>query len=114
MTNSQPRVDDELVDRVFKALAARPRRRILTMLASGVPLGGDRCCEARDVCACELSEDLGLSASTISHHMKTLVEAELVSARKEGQWVYYTLRPEVISAVSDELAAIVTSCCRRD
>lgn len=102
---------EELADRAFKALASRPRRRILLMLAGGASGEPSSCCEANEVCACVFSETLGLSASTISHHMKVLQEAGLVTSRKDGLWVYYTIRPEVIAAVTRELSALLKGCC---
>lgn len=102
---------EELVDRVFKALASRPRRKILLLLAGGADTTGRSCCDSGEVCACDFSESLGLTPSTISHHMKILQEAELVTSRKEGLWVYYALRPEVLTAVAGELSALVSSCC---
>lgn len=98
---------DEIVDRAFKALASRPRRQILLMLAAGD--GG--CCTPGEICACDFSEQLGLGAPTISHHMRKLQDAGLVTSRKEGLWVYYQLRPEVIAAIANELRALVAGCC---
>ena len=106
-----PEVHDELADRVYKALASRPRRQILLMLADGAGAEDARCCGANDICACVFSERLGVSAATISHHMKVLQEAGLVSARKDAQWVHYTLRPEVIATLAEELHALGGCCC---
>jgi len=101
---------DELTDRVFKALASRPRRQILLMLATGAGAEDARCCDASEICACVFSERLGLGASTVSHHMKVLHEAGLIASRKDGLWVYYTLRPEVIAAVAKELSVLMAGC----
>jgi ArsR family transcriptional regulator len=103
-------------DRVFRALASKPRREILRLLASGAGEGDPRCCGAYDVCACRFSEELALSASTVSHHMHVLSEAGLVTSRKEGLWVYYRIQPEALEAAIGDLAflrdAIETaSCC---
>lgn len=65
--------------RQFKALADENRLHILELLQ-----GGERC-------ACVLLENLHLSQPTLSHHMKILCDAGLVTGRKEGKWVYYTL-----------------------
>jgi ArsR family transcriptional regulator len=88
-------------DAVFSALASPPRRAILRMLAEAERGTAGACCASSEVCACRFSEKLGLSAPTISHHMRLLLDAGLVSARKQGQWVYYTLRREAL----DEAAA---------
>jgi ArsR family transcriptional regulator, arsenate/arsenite/antimonite-responsive transcriptional repressor len=92
-------------DAVFSALASPQRRAILSMLAEAERGAVVTCCGPPDVgaevCACRFSERLGLSAPTISHHMKQLLDAGLVTARKQGQWVHYTLRREAL----DEAAA---------
>jgi ArsR family transcriptional regulator len=100
------------VDAVFRALSSRPRREILRLLASGVE-GDERCCATDEVCACVFAERLGLSASTVSHHMKTLTQAGLVSARKQGLWMYYRLRPEAFDALLQEFS-YMASCCREE
>jgi len=89
------------LEAVFKALASQPRRQILALLASGV--GDERCCGANEVCACELSDQLGLGAPTISHHMKALVESGLVSSAKRGLWVYYTIETDALHLAMGEL-----------
>ena len=65
--------------RVLKALGDEKRLRILSLLRQG------------ERCACVLLEDLSLSQPTLSHHMKILCDAKLVTGRKEGKWVYYSL-----------------------
>lgn len=91
------------LDLVFKALASDQRREILRLLGERAP-GDPSCCDAADdVCACRLSERLGLSASTISHHMAVLRDAGLVTARKDGLWVHYGLRREVLERAAAEL-----------
>ena len=65
--------------RVFKALGDEKRLRILSLLRQG------------ERCACVLLEDLNLSQPTLSHHMKILCDARLVTGRKEGKWGYYSL-----------------------
>lgn len=65
--------------RTFKALGDEKRLRILSLLRQG------------ERCACVLLEDLNLSQPTLSHHMKILCDANLVTGRREGKWVYYSL-----------------------
>ena len=98
---------DERIDLVFKALASKPRREILSLLATGAGEGDPRCCSAQEVCACVFVEKLGIGAPTVSHHMKVLIDAELVTAEKRGNWVYYRLRPDVIERVAGELLGLV-------
>ena len=65
--------------RVFKAFCDENRLQILEMLRSG------------EKCACKLLEELQISQSTLSHHMKILCDAGIVQGRKEGKWVHYSL-----------------------
>lgn len=95
---------DELVDVVFKALASKPRREILHLLSTGTD--DARCCSPDEVCACVLVERLGLGASTISHHMKMLIEAGLVSAERRGAWVYYRLEPNAAERLAHEVDSV--------
>jgi ArsR family transcriptional regulator, arsenate/arsenite/antimonite-responsive transcriptional repressor len=97
---------DDRTDRVFRALASRPRREILMLLATGGGRDDARCCSDEEVCACVFAEKLGLGAPTVSHHMKALVDAGLVAAEKRGLWVYYRLRPEAVQAVAQELLVL--------
>ena len=91
------------LDEVFKALASQHRREILRLLSDSTPELGKTCCAAQEVCACKLSDHLGLSPSTISHHMSVLRSAGLVCARKDGLWTYYTLQRSVLATAASEL-----------
>lgn len=91
------------LDLVFKALASEQRREILRFLGERTAAAGESCCMQDDVCACKLSERLGLAASTISHHMGILRDAQLVTARRDGLWVHYGLRREALKRVAEEL-----------
>ena len=68
--------------KLFKALSDSKRLKILEILANG------------EVCACDLLEDLELSQSGLSYHMKILVSTDLVVARQEGKWTYYKIESE--------------------
>ncbi len=61
------------------------------------------------MCACVFSDRLGLGAPTVSHHMKALVDAGLVSAEKRGLWVYYRLRPEGFGPLIEALEPMTTT-----
>ena len=101
---------DEQTDLVFKALAAKPRREIMALLAGGVGADDKRCCAADEVCACVFAERLNLGAPTVSHHMKVLTEAGLITGEKRGSWVYYRLRLDTVQRVANELMALA-GCC---
>jgi ArsR family transcriptional regulator len=91
------------LDAALKALACEQRREILAMLGECTPDFDKTCCAPEELCACKLVERLGLAQSTISHHMSVLKRAGLVSARKDGLWVHYTLRREALRDVADAL-----------
>lgn len=103
MTVTKRQLSAEAMDTAFKALASEQRRSILRMLATCPSESRASCSSADEVCACKISDHLGLAPSTISHHMTVLRNAGLVSARKEGTWVHYTLRRDVVRQVASEL-----------
>lgn len=87
---------DDLL-RKLKALADPVRLQILGFLRDPAP----ECCSVPGaVCACDFETPLGLAQPTISHHLKLLVEADLVRASKRGRWVYYQLNPEAFASVT--------------
>lgn len=98
--------DEATLDRVFKALASKHRREILRVLSASTPEPGKTCCAADEVCACKITEHLGLSASTVSHHMSILRSAGLVDARRDGLWTYYTLMRDVLDQAAQELHSL--------
>lgn len=95
---------EERVDRAFKALASAQRRAMLRIVASRT--AGAACCASDEVCACELAEALALAPSTISHHMGVLTQAGLVTARKQGLWVYYKVDRDALAAVAGEIGSL--------
>ena len=58
--------------------------------------------EGGEACVCDLTEPLGLTQPTISHHLKILVDAGIFARDKRGVWAYYSLIPEAINAVSTD------------
>lgn len=72
----------------FKALGDPARVRILEFLWRPEAA----CCSLEDkVCACDVERMLGLSQPAVSHHMKVLMQAGLVTSGKDGRWVYYRI-----------------------
>lgn len=71
--------DFEKIANVFKAFDDEKRLCILEMLQSG------------EKCACVILENMQISQSTLSHHMKILCESGIVNGRKEGKWVHYSI-----------------------
>ena len=78
---------------LFKALADPHRVRIVNLLATS----------AEPVCVCDLTEALGVSQPTTSHHLKKLVDAGLLRREQRGVWAYYSLNPDTTRS----LAAVV-------
>ncbi|MDQ3876017.1 MAG: metalloregulator ArsR/SmtB family transcription factor [Actinomycetota bacterium] len=79
----------------FKALADPARVAILNRLARA---------ESDTVCVCELVPPLGLSQPTVSHHLRILREAGLVTAERRGTWAFYRLVPEAVSELAFALS----------
>lgn len=102
MTNATKAPSDQL-DLIFKALASDHRREILSMLSEADGGEDKTCCSAEEVCACKISDRLGLSPSTTSHHMSLLRDAGLVSGRKDGTWTYYALNRIALEAAAQAL-----------
>ena len=73
------------------------------MLSESDSGAGKTCCAPDEVCACKISDHLGLSKSTTSHHMSVLRDAGLVNGRQDGLWTYYTLRRDVLAAAAEAL-----------
>ena len=84
--------------KVFKAFCDENRLMILEMLQSG------------EKCACHLLDNLNISQSTLSHHMKVLIECGLVEARKCGTWNYYKISNES----AKELIKFIKSITNKD
>jgi ArsR family transcriptional regulator, arsenate/arsenite/antimonite-responsive transcriptional repressor len=83
--------------RLFKAMGDPVRLRLLSLIASHV--GGE-------ACVCELTDVFDLSGPTISHHLKVLREAGLISGERRGTWVYYRVHPEALGRLSAVLVPI--------
>ena len=72
---------------VFKALNDPTRREILELL------------QERDMTAGEIVEQFNISGPSISHHLDLLKQAKLVTAEKNGQFIYYTLNTTVVDEI---------------
>ncbi|WP_432564963.1 ArsR/SmtB family transcription factor [Kineococcus sp. SYSU DK003] len=88
--------DAVVLARTLKAVADPARLRLLSLVAAH---------EGGEACVCDLVEPLGLSQPTVSHHLKVLVDAGLLTREKRGVWAYYTLVPAAMNALSAVLAA---------
>jgi ArsR family transcriptional regulator len=90
-----PEPDAGLLSRQFAALADPVRLRILSVLATA-PGGA--------ICACDLVEPVGKSQPTVSHHLKVLKAAGLVTAQRDGKNIWYAVVPAALDALREVLA----------
>jgi ArsR family transcriptional regulator len=79
---------------LFKALGDPSRLRLLSFLAAQP--GGE-------ACVCNLTEPLGLSQPTVSHHLKVLTDAGLLERERRATWIYYRLRLERLQQLCSAL-----------
>ena len=86
----------EGLSRSLKALADPARLRIISMVAAH---------ENAEACVCDLTEPLGLSQPTVSHHLKVLVEAGFLTRSKRATWAYYALVPGALDSVATLLVS---------
>ena len=78
--------------KVMKALSDPKRVKIVDMLSNG------------KLCACAILEQINFTQPTLSHHIKVLVTAELVTVEKIGTWHYYSLNEDIMTVlVTDTL-----------
>ena len=94
---------------IFKAFCDENRIRILKMLRNG------------EKCACKLLEELNVTQPTLSHHMKILCDSGIVTGRKEGKWMHYSISEDGAKAAADLLKELTTvaggsedkPCCKK-
>ena len=92
---------------VLKALADPNRLRLLSLVSAGTDkLGTSKPGDRAEACVCELTGPLGLGQSTVSHHLKILVDAGLLHREKRGTWAYYSLVPGALEAASQSILAL--------
>lgn len=75
-------MDSKKVAVMFKAFCDENRLHILELLRNG------------EMCACNILEEMHITQPTLSHHMKILCDAGIVSGRKEGKWMHYSISKE--------------------
>lgn len=84
----------EPLAKVFKAVADPTRLRLLSIIENA---------DHGEACVCDLTDPLGLAQPTVSHHLKILVEAGLLTHTKRGRWSYYA----VVDPVLQEFSALL-------
>ncbi len=80
----------------FKALGDPVRLRLYSLIASHAD---------GEACVCDLTGDFDVSQPTISHHLKVLREAGLLTSERRSSWVYYRVAPDAMAALAHLLAA---------
>ncbi len=100
--------------RLFKALSDENRLRILLVIQrSDYRCSGTQGDCRNETCIKELGKSLRITVPTVSHHVKQLVNAGLVSARKEGKWVYCRINQKAFDQARQFLDDFPTSKGRR-
>ena len=89
----------EQISPMLKALADPVRLRLLSLIASH---------DGGEACVCDLNDAFALSQPTISHHLKVLHDAGLISRDKRGVWVYYRARTDALAGLSALIATPVS------
>ncbi len=79
---------------IFKAFCDENRIRILQLLQGG------------EKCACRLLEELNITQPTLSHHMKILCDSGIVTGRKEGKWMHYSISKAGIERAQEYLVSL--------
>jgi ArsR family transcriptional regulator len=77
--------------RKLKALADPARLRLISIVGAS---------EDAEACVCDLTDPIGLSQPTVSHHLKVLMDAGFLTRSKRGTWAYYRLVPESLAELS--------------
>lgn len=84
----------EALARVFKALGDPTRVRLLSLIAAHA---------GAEACVCELTDPVGLSQPTVSHHLKQLADAGLITREQRGKWAYFRVAQPALDVLADGL-----------
>lgn len=87
---------------MFSAMGTGPRLRIMRVLLSAHPDG---------MVVSDIGEELGIPASTLSHHLDKLKNEDLVKVRREGTYLWYSANTE---ALQELLGFLYAECCTRN
>jgi ArsR family transcriptional regulator len=81
----------EILATALKAVADPVRLRLISLVAAH---------RDGEACVCDLVDPVGLSQPTVSHHLKILVDAGILTREQRGRWAYYRLVPDALTALS--------------
>jgi len=87
---------------MFSAMGAGPRLRIMRLLLSAHPDG---------IVVGDIGNELGIAASTLSHHLEKLKNEGLVNVRREGTYLWYSANADVLQEL---LGFLYAECCTRN
>ncbi|KQZ90881.1 hypothetical protein ASD62_02960 [Phycicoccus sp. Root563] len=76
---------------LLKAVADPARLQILNLIRSS---------PSQEACVCDMTDAVGLSQPTVSHHLKVLIEAGLLRRERRGTWAWFTLVPERLREIA--------------
>lgn len=79
---------------LLKVLADENRLKILSCLKTG------------EKCVCQLTQAMKISQNLMSHHLKILKDARLISSEKRGRWVYYSIKSANLNKLLDRMEKI--------
>lgn len=77
---------------LLKAVADPVRLQLLSIIAAS---------PADEACVCDMTDAVGLSQPTVSHHLKVLVDAGILTRQRRGSWAWFALVPQRLAEVSD-------------
>jgi ArsR family transcriptional regulator len=80
---------------LLKALGEPTRLRLVSLIAAH---------KGAEACVCDLTDPVGLSQPTVSHHLKVLVDVGLIEREQRGKWSYYRIVPGVLDVLAGVLA----------
>ena len=80
----------------LKAIADPTRLRLISLVAAH---------DEQEACVCDLVDPIGLAQPTVSHHLKVLVEAGILTREQRGKWAYYRLVPGTLDDIAQLLSA---------
>lgn len=80
---------------LLKAVADPTRLRLISLVAAH---------DGQEACVCDLIEPVGLSQPTVSHHLKVLVDAGILTREQRGKWAYFSLVPETLTSLANLIA----------
>jgi ArsR family transcriptional regulator len=100
VTSPLDRAEAESVATLLKAVADPVRLQLVSIVRSA---------EGQEACACDLTPAVGLSQPTVSHHLKVLVEAGILTREQRGSWAWFHLVPERLEQLAGVLAPAALS-----